>query len=358
MKNYLGLKALTTVFLAGTTATLAQVPAEDIIPIGRLQKAEAGNMFHVSVCYSLTLNIKADFKHLGDFPATGSDPGPAVPGVNHNYDDGYNRVDITGNNHGGFEGTWYWGYDHAGQISGDTVAMHSSSWGAGGHSGGNSDDPQHGVELVVGRELQRWKHCAWGIDGGLGFYDVTMDDHRPVVTGRTLVTDTYTLNGNVAPMPPYNGTYSGPGSIIGDTPTRTTSVDSTGAVIFGSRRFAARLFCFKVGPYLEFPLDERLTLALRGGLAVVNVTSDFSYNETTIISGVETTGSGHGSGSDILIGGYVTGTLSYALNDRFSVFAGAQFQDVGQYTQSLNGRQAVLDLGRATSVVLGLSCSY
>src|SRR5262245_34183075 len=62
----------------------------------------------------VAFNIQADFALDGVIPTGGGDPGlPGIPGLNHFYDDGYVRVDNTGNS-GGL--TSYWGYQSATQF--------------------------------------------------------------------------------------------------------------------------------------------------------------------------------------------------------------------------------------------------
>ncbi len=60
----------------------------------------------------MSFNIQVGFKNSGAFAAR-TDPGPAFGSAyNRSYDDGFNRLDTTGNNHGtGYANTtWYWGY--------------------------------------------------------------------------------------------------------------------------------------------------------------------------------------------------------------------------------------------------------
>ena len=98
---------------------------------------------------------------------------------------------------------------------------------------------------------------------------------------------------------------------------------------------------------------------LSGGLALAEINSDFRFNET-IRLGPATLPSAQGSGShtDLLAGGYIEGNISYALNHSTGVFAGVQFQDLGKYTHSENGRDAVLDLSKSIFVTLGISYSF
>lgn len=127
----------------------------------------------------------------------------------------------------------------------------------------------------------------------------------------------------------------------------------------GQNDFSANLLGFRFGPYLEIPLSRSIAFTLSGGFALVYVGSDFSFNETVTIPGVGSVGhAASGSGDAWLPGGYVAGSVSVALSDSWALMAGAQFEDVGQYTQHLNGKEATLDLSRAIFVTIGFSYSF
>ena len=114
-----------------------------------------------------------------------------------------------------------------------------------------------------------------------------------------------------------------------------------------------------MGPYVEVPLSKSIAFTLSGGFALMYVNSELSYNETVTIPGVGSVEHrASGSGSGWLPGGYVAGTFSVALSDTWALVAGAQFEDVGQYTQTLNGKQATLDLSKSIFVTVGLSYSF
>ena len=362
MKRRLVFKVLTAASLCCAAGARAQMPADDTIPVPafQLEKKPLEKLYHVSLNYSMGYNISATFKHLGQFPTPRSDPGPATGGTDHTYNNGYNRVDVTGNNHGGFQGTWYWGYRDASQISGDSLVMQSSSLASDVDSKSTTRNPQQGMELTFGRELGGARHWRWGLDGTFGFTDVTFEDQRTLTGNVNVVTDTYALNGIVPPLAPYaQPSPAGPGAIISDTPSRVTGTLVNGATISGSRELDAQLFGFKLGPYLDIPLNDYWALNLRGGLALVEVNSEFTYHETTVVPGAGSfRNSGQGWHNELLVGGYAAANLSHALNDSTRIFAGVQFQDVGQYTQTLNGRKAVLDLGKSIFVAIGLSYSY
>src|SRR4051812_3624863 len=83
------------------------------------------NRFRLS--YRPGFIINAKFKTLSGLNQA-NDPGAAARPLNHNYDDGYNRVDSANNDHGGSLGTWNWGYEDPSQVLGTTaIFMHSVS---------------------------------------------------------------------------------------------------------------------------------------------------------------------------------------------------------------------------------------
>jgi hypothetical protein len=102
-----------------------------------------------------------------------NDPGPATGGgVDRFYDDGFVRVDATGNP-GGY--TWFWSYENATQIQGSFISFHSQA-------------------LLDANTIQ-------------------------------LVTDTYDLGGLFPPSAPYTGTFEGPGPVLPDAPfSRTITI--------------------------------------------------------------------------------------------------------------------------------------
>src|SRR5262245_15042703 len=108
------------------------------------------NRFGLS--YRAGFNITAKFKNLAGFSRL-NNPGPATGGADHFYDDGYNRVDSSGNANGL---TWFWGYQNASQVPGDGfLYMHSVSSAQASASKDKDGDPQHGLELTYNRQLGR-----------------------------------------------------------------------------------------------------------------------------------------------------------------------------------------------------------
>jgi hypothetical protein len=320
----------------------------------------------IGLSYRMGLNISVNFKRLGGLAL--SDPGP-VNGthVNRNYDDGYNRVDVTGNDHGGFVGTWYWSYSSPNSFRGDHLVLQSYSTPPNASSRVRPDDPQNGVELTYSHEFYRAKHWRAGLEGGLGYMAISVTDNRVLHNTAYRTDDTYYGPGVEAwPLPPGPATFQGPGATINAAPTsRTVTTLPGAATITGSRELDANVYTLRFGPYVEVPLSEKFSVIFSGGLALALGQTEFNFREDVSITDpayVNVTlpqpRSGSGSETDLLVGGYAGASLSYALTRELSVVAGAQFQADGRAMNNQGGKQAVLDLGSSVIVSIGAAYSF
>jgi hypothetical protein len=192
-----------------------------------------------------------------------------------------------------------------------------------------------------------------------GYATTEIRDGRSLAADVSVINDVFQLGGAVPPSPPHNGTFEGPGVPIADTPTRTMTTVPGGAAITGRRELDATLYGFRLGPYVEVPLSRKWALHFSGGLALADVDSDFRFTETVTIANLPPVNhSGKSSNNEWLVGGYVAGSVSYALSDALGLFAGAQFQDLGRTSQRASGEQAVLDLSEMVAVSVGLSYAF
>ena len=328
-KNILPLTALALVLGAAPLFAQTNAPTER-------------NRFGLS--YRFGLNLSARFKNAGITPA--ASPGAALGGIDHNYNDGYVRVDYSGN-YGGE--TWNWNYNHAAQVHGQSVVLSASNPG---DLGGKTDgDPQHGLELTFNRELGHLGRCPWGVEAAFGFTDLTFRQSA-TVTGGPLTVDAYAMSPEAGPVPlPPQGTFAGPGPMLSDTPARlpvTVASELTGA-----------MYGFRVGPYLDIPLGERVTFTLSAGLAVAVLDTEFSYQQTyTAPDAAAVSQARTGTHSDVLPGGFVAGNLSCRLGKGWTVFAGAQYQNTGTYTHTLADKQAQVDLRQGIFVTAGVGWAF
>jgi hypothetical protein len=330
----------------------------------------------VSAAYRMGFNISAKFQGLGGFAARSNPGSSAGNRQSHTYDDGYVLPDsrAPGIDHW----TWNWGFDSSSQVqpgagtSYGYLLLHTTSSAATGDSTADSG-LQNGFEIAYDRQLGTIGKLHWGLEGAFNFMNASFNDDATIAGMASRITDTYALDGLNPYMPPpaaahtpYHGTYGGGypgggGPLIDDAPiSRQVQQIPGGAMLAGSRTLDATVYGIRLGPYLEAPLTKRLTVGLSAGLSLANVDSTFHYSESVTIPGVGTTPlqSGSSSRSELLVGGYVEATASYAVSHAVSVFGSVQFQDVGLFTQSVGTKQAELDLSSSVFVSVGLAVSF
>jgi hypothetical protein len=350
------------IVLFSACAAGAQTNAPEVAPIISLEPARPQTLNRIGISYLMGINVSVDFRQLGGLQL--SDPGPATGGtVNRFYDNGYNRVDISGNAGGQ---TWFWGYSSPNSVQGNNLVLQSDATPATAHSGMYQDHPQSGVELTYSRELTRGKKWRMGVEGAFGYMFLSFHDTQTVNYFVNRTSDSFALNGVIPPEPPYNGTFQGPGAVIGSEPgNRTITSISGAATIAGDRRLDANIFTLRLGPYFELPISRKFSVMLDGGLTLGYAQSTFSFEETVLISdplyGINlNSGARYGSGSqtDFLVGGYAGANLGYAISERVRLVAGAMFQSTGRTFNDREGKSSVLDLGRSVIFSIGATYSF
>lgn len=345
-----------TIILACVLFTFHVSAAEPERPVNRF-----------GLSYRAGFNVSAKFKNLGEFSPL-SNPGPATSGANHNYDDGYNRVDSSGNTGAGAcdNCTWYWGYENSSQISanGQFISFHSSSVAADSEADADFDDPSHGLELTYQRELGQVGRFYWGVEGAFNWMTLAVEHDDDLRGDVNQLTDRYSLStdGNppiVPPAPPYRGSVGGPGPVISDIPIRSISRIPGAALVQGNYDLDADIYGFRLGPYIEWPFAKKWSALFSGGLAIASINSDFRFDERTTVAGIGTqSSSGSESESDWNFGAYVTANIVFKATDKIDIFAGAQFQHLGDYTQEAGRKEAELDLGQSLFAVFGVGFSF
>ena len=358
MKYILSIHLVLPVALLATLPALAQSPSDDAASVPNLDVVAAPSPNRLGLSYRAGFNAPVTFRNVAPIPA------PTLArytpdGDLYNYDNGYVLTDSSGNAMGY---TRYWGYDNANQVSGNgTIVMQRSVSVEATSSSDSYDNLMSGFELTYDRELIRKTSWRGGLEGAFGYTYMSVQDDATEPASVTRVDDVYSFplgGATVVPPAPYTGRMSSPGPVLVASPSSSTTVVAQDASISGQRDFSANLFGFKVGPYVEVPLSKSIAVTLSGGFALVYVSSDFSFNQTVTQGANSAPYVGSGSHSDWLPGGYVAGNISVALSDRWALVGGAQFQDVGRYTQTVNGMEATLDLSKTIFVTLGLTYSF
>jgi hypothetical protein len=305
-------------------------------------------------------DIKAKFKSVNALSApvnlrrTPSQPG-RPDGDAYNYDDGYVLTDFSGN----FGGeTTYWGYDNSSsQISGDSILLSRSSASGSFPSRSMREDPALGAEIVYSRQLCAPGNVRYGFEAALNYMNLSLDGRSAVAATETRTTDAYpftpgTTPPTATPSDPYQGTFMGPGFVIGDTPISSTTTIVSGATAIDRRRLDSDIWGFRLGPYAEFPITEAVNFQISGGLAGALLDTEVAWS----ISG--TTLYGRGQDYTFRFGGYLAANLSWQLNESWSAVVGAQYQNLGRYQHSFDGRKVELDLHHSLFVTAGFGCSF
>ncbi len=290
--------------------------------------------------------------------------GRRTPGGDaYNYDDGYVLKDSSGNAGGQ---TWNWGYDNSSQVNAsgaDTIDMHRVT--APGLPGENSaDTPSIGAEVTYDYLIgvkENWDHLRYGLELAVNYMPFDFSTGGSYNTTIATRTDTYAYTpGTTPPGAPYQGSFGGPGFLLGSSPVNSTTTLVPGALMRVKEDFNANLWGFRLGPYIENPLSDKLSLHLSGGLAVGIVDANANWSETITLpgGGGSTTTSGSGSDTQVMWGYYVGLDGTYRFNDHWGVDLGVQFQDLGTYDHNFGGRTAELDLSQSVFINVGVSYSF
>ncbi|HAV64938.1 MAG TPA: hypothetical protein DCY13_21525, partial [Verrucomicrobiales bacterium] len=115
----------------------------------------------------------------------------------------------------------------------------------------------------------------------------------------------------------------------------------------------------RIGPFIEYPISTKWSASLSGGLDLAVVDGSFDFLETLVLPGSEQlTRSGSSSRTEVLVGVYVAGRVSYAIDESWRVFGGAEYRNVGTFNHSVNGSGFRLDLGGTVLATVGVGYSF
>jgi len=316
---------------------------------------------HFRLGMTVGLNIKADFRMSGKLSVSGSDPGRiGVSGVDHAYDDGYVRVDGTGNAQ---QWTSYWGYQNAAQYNpGDqTLRMHkATSFSVGDNSSANRDDaPYVGLELAYGANPWNWRRARLGWEVGFGMLPINITDEHYQLMNANVAQSVYSFDtaGIVMPTAPYNGGKSGIGPTIRDIAAFVGTTNVSGEII-GSRSLDVDIYAFRAGASVTLELNRHLDVFAGVGPAVGIVSGDARFKETIVAGGGTGENSGKVGATTVVYGMYVNAAIMYHAEENADIYLGAQFMPMGDATISDGGRQARLKLGGQAYISAGINWRF
>lgn len=319
------------------------------------------NRFSLSARFGF--NISATFKGVTSLPAPSSSR-TTPDGMTYNYDDGYILTDVSGN----FGGqTWNWGYDDsARQVVGNSIQLNRTTGAASLSSPDLDSSPvTYGFELTYNRQLGVINDSLhYGIGAASNYLNFGLNETSSSSGSVTVVTDSYgftpgTTPPSATPSSPYQGTFNGPGFLVGDTPISSVSSIIPGSALTDQRKFDANLWGLNIGPYLEIPLGRRFNLSLAAGVSLALLNSSASWTETVAIPTVGiTSASGNGNDNAFLWGGFVGANASWEFYDHWTAVGGVQYQNLGKYQHSFGGREVEMDLRNSIFVTVGVGYSF
>lgn len=324
-----------------------------------IPQSPAGSGWEFGINANAIIGVDADFRGLGRFDS----PVPPADGdADRDYDDGFNRIDDTGNSG---DLTSYWGYQNTSQYnpagSGSISLSANNSLRTGSAS---DDDTGFGGEIFAYKRLgdapfARVPNASWGIRLGTHVNAFSFDNDSSVDTSYRRTTDAYDLGGFAPPAAPFSGSPLGFGNVLlGDIPSRTVTTIS-GANVVGDRSLDATIIGFTFGPYLDLPFNEKFSARIEGGGALAIAFGDYDFEETTTVPGLPSrSSSGHASETKLLPGVFVGIKGIYRIDSRWSVDAGVRYQWYDSFEIEAEDSTAEMNFDSSFMIHLGVSYRF
>ncbi len=275
--------------------------------------------------------------------------------------------------------TWNWGYNNASQISGDQLTLTRYNdiprVGTVDASGGSTT---FGGELFAGYELfesRVWKRrtAHWGVEMGYGFTTFNVTANGTQSGNGTRAQSLYSLGGIIPPSPGYRGNFNGPvpggpiAPIIDFTPLSSSSSSALGTDTLNAT-ISSDLHTVKLGPWVDLPMTDKITLGLGIGFCSVFAQADLAFQESLTFSGVnsadlneaarQSTRVAAASRQDWCPGFYGQARISYAFNPRWSAFGGVDLQANRDLKFSSQDRGVAIELGSIFGASAGVQFSF
>lgn len=303
--------------------------------------------------------VTSKFSNLG-VAGFVSNPGSSIGGAEERfYDDGFNRVDISGN---AGDLTSYWGYSDSGQYDGSSIGL--SSLATTGRAEAKEDEDfipgvEVGLDYPLGGALDVEWIDEWGMSLLFQWHRIDIDSSSAVASGTMLVEDSYSTNGAVPPAGPYAGSFTGPGFLLGSVPDRSISSIPGGGLVEGKRSIDADLFGLNLGPYARVRLNDCFTLNLSAGAILAYMNSDYQYKSSSSIAG-DVTGSisGRDNDEDFLWGAYARVGGEYRISQFSNLYFDIGYRKTEDFEQEVNGSRAEVEFDSVVTVSAGFSRKF
>lgn len=307
---------------------------------------------------SLMFNVKADFTLNGPVSVNRQPTGPVgQPGADHYYDDGYVRVDSTGNAGGD---TTYWGYDNASQVdlANNRIVMRSVRSFDTAEDFSKDAGASPGLDVSYGGHIRDWGRLRFGWEAGYGFTPFDFKDSSSLDATFVRDVQAFSTGGIALPPAPYSGGPSGIGPAIPDVSTALPDETLSGS-INGTRELDVNLHALRAGATLFWRFQPRWALVGSVGPALGLVPGTYSYGETfNLNDGSVASESGELSHTEVVFGGYASATLHCRVMQSADVYLGVQFMSLQNAEFGNSQREATLDLGATFNLSLGVNWPF
>ena len=276
--------------------------------------------------------------------------------------------------------TRYWGYSTADQTTAmpGYIAMSSYSATSDGASFSQKQGPSAGVELQFAHAIRKFgKRTELSFIAGATLNSINNKVAGDVHSTLHTYTDYYALpTGATAPVMiggtplPYTGPSYNATSTIETTvplaatadPSLTTNTAAVGAAtVHGLWEVKGAYFMLKLGPAIRTQLTDRFGISASLGVAGAYVGTHYSAIESMKVPEVGTIITDPVQQSDkskFMTGYYADFSLEWATNDTLGIFGGVSAQKLGDYTQTLGNRDALIDLGSSVGLRGGINIKF
>lgn len=268
----------------------------------------------------------------------------------------------------------------------DYIAYHIYSARTQGATATGSRGYSGGVELVLAHNLTNTqKRISYSLTAGLTLNGINSSKHATVNSTLHTPIDYYRLVDGPAPGPTANNTsayyYQAPYGMTpdadGNTTEATKRISDTpdiqddgetsniidGAQVDGIWKIKGAYFSLKVGPQITAKLSRSFGLNAGVGVAGTYVGTSYTALESFEIEGITGTIPSTpvletNTTNKFLPGYYANLDATWTINDRTGLFAGVSYDNLGEYSQSVGGRTAKIDLSATAGVRGGLSIKF
>ncbi len=322
-------------------------------------------MHHFRIGASVGMNIKTEFRTAGTFAVSGVNAGPATGQANHIYDNGYVKLDATGDAAppGGQTQTTNFSYRDASQYDAGASTLSyqaTSSFDATG-TGSANDQPDLGFDMAYGGTIREWEHVAIGFEFGFNMNFLNPRETNPMAANMTIQHDQFSTAGIAPASFPAAGTAGNPSGAgtpaLLDTPTRLAPTILPGTLA-GSRGLDVTLYNFRLGPLLRWEFVPKWTLNGSAGGALTIMSGDYVFNEILTAPGTSTRNAGKFDATEFSYGGYAGAVLMYDTGNNWEPYLGAHYMLMQDINVASGGRSAKMNLGGAIYISAGINWSF